>query len=101
MKPARQKRKQKMFTVTNKDEAAEPKKGPVDRIRLNGITATFWENQGEDGQIHTSVTVERNYKAGDTWKTTNSYDIRNIASLHALTGEIIRKFLFAEGHDGE
>ena len=90
-----------MSSNTNKKEAAEPNKGPVDKIRLNGITATFWENKAEDGQIHTSVTIERNYKAGDTWKTTNSYDIRNIASLHALTGEVIRRFLFTEGQDAE
>lgn len=90
-----------MSSNTSTSRAAEPKKGPVDKIRLNGITATFWENKGEDGKIHTSVTIERNYKAGETWKTTNSYGIQNIASLHALTGEVIRRFLFAEGQDGE
>ena len=79
----------------------ETKKAPVDKIRLNGITATFWENKSADGNIHLSVTVERNYKDGDKWKTTNSYGLANIASLHAVTGEIIRRFLFAAGQGDE
>jgi len=46
---------------------------PIHKIRVgNGITASIWANQTEDGILHT-VEVERRYKQGDDWNTSKSF----------------------------
>ena len=45
---------------------------PAAKFRMGRISATVWENQGENGPWY-STTILRSYKDGDTWKTTPSY----------------------------
>ena len=45
---------------------------PVHEIRMGAVKAAVWENQTEAGIRH-NVTVQRLYKDGDSWKTTESF----------------------------
>ena len=45
---------------------------PVHEIRMGAVKAAVWENQTEAGIRH-NVTIQRLYKDGDDWKTTESF----------------------------
>lgn len=45
---------------------------PVHEIRLGRIKAAIWENPVEERVRH-SVTVQRLYKDGEAWKTSESF----------------------------
>ena len=45
---------------------------PVHEVRLGRIKAAIWENETQTGLRH-NVTVQRIYKDGDDWKTSDSF----------------------------
>jgi hypothetical protein len=49
------------------------KNRPVHEVRLGAIKASIWENINGEITRH-SVTVQRFYKDGDQWKTTESFN---------------------------
>ena len=58
-----------------KTPAASPENGkqrPAHEIRLGRIKATIWANQGDNGPWY-NVTLSRNYKDGDEWKSSGSF----------------------------
>ena len=66
---------------TKKQENAEPKKGPAEKIRVGLITASIWENTNEKGTFH-NVTFERRYKdAEGKWQTSHSYNTGDLLDL--------------------
>jgi hypothetical protein len=68
------------FKSTQKKETAEPKKTPVDKVRIGLITASIWENTNDKGTFH-NVSFERRYKDGDQWKSTHSYGFNDLLDL--------------------
>ena len=48
------------------------KQRPAHEIRLGRIKATIWANQHDNGTWY-NVTLTRNYKDGDEWKSSNSF----------------------------
>ena len=65
---------------TKKNETAEAKNPPADKVRVGLITASIWENQTEKGTFH-NVTFERRYKDGDQWKSSHSYNADDLLAL--------------------
>lgn len=66
---------------TKKNEAAETRKAPVDKVRVGLITASIWENQTDKGVFH-NVTFERRYRDGEgNWKSSHSYNADDLLSL--------------------
>ena len=66
---------------TKKNEAAETKKPPADKIRVGLVTATIWENETEKGLYH-NVTFERRYRDGEgNWKSSHSYNADDLLAL--------------------
>jgi hypothetical protein len=61
--------------ATDTSESTEPaqtsNQPPVDKIRIGRVCSNIWRNSGEKGDFY-SVTLERNYKDGETRKTTQS-----------------------------
>jgi hypothetical protein len=49
-----------------------PKQRPVHEIRLGRVKAAVWANQGDKGTWF-NVTLSRNYKDGDEWKSSASF----------------------------
>src|ERR1700733_6209100 len=52
--------------------AEPPKQRPAHEIRLGRLKAAIWENQGDNGAWY-NVTLSRNYKDGDEWKSSASF----------------------------
>ena len=48
------------------------KQRPAHEIRLGRIKATIWANQGDNRPWY-NVTLSRNYKDGDEWKSSSSF----------------------------
>jgi hypothetical protein len=49
-----------------------PKNRPAHEIRLGRIKATIWANQNDNGTWY-NVTLSRNYKDSDEWKSSSSF----------------------------
>ena len=65
---------------------------PVARIKIGGVSAAIFRNEGEKGAFHTA-TIERSYKDGDDWKTTNSFGTKDLAALSAVSQQATAKCL--------
>src|SRR5712692_9980815 len=57
-----------------------PKQRPAHEIRLGRIKAAIWANQGDNGTWY-SVTLSRNYKDGDEWKSSASFGRDELLTL--------------------
>jgi len=60
--------------TTNNSTEAVPEKtgsGPVDHIKVGGITVAVWKNKGEHSDFFT-YSMQRSYKQGTEWKNTTS-----------------------------
>lgn len=63
---------------TNTPAKAENK--PAHEIRLYGLRATIWKNESEKGTFY-NTTFERNYRAGEEWKSTDSFGRDDLLTL--------------------
>lgn len=46
---------------------------PIQTFRVGAIQAAVWENEGKEGRMFKSVTLQKRYKAeNDEWKTSSS-----------------------------
>lgn len=67
----------------------QEKNTPLREYRAGGVRATIWENTHTDGKTQYTIqttTIERRYKKGDEWKSTNTYKLADIQKLkHVLT----------------
>ena len=59
----------------------ETRNAPVAKIRVGSVTASIWENNGENG-TRSSVTFQRSYKDKDgKWHNSDSYNIGDLLEL--------------------
>ena len=70
-----------LFTMSDKTDSNKP----VKSFRLRGITASIFENSSEDGKSFYKVTLQRSYKQGDEWKSTNSFGRDDLPLVSLLT----------------
>ncbi len=70
-----------LFTMSEKTDSNKP----VKSFRLRGITASIFENSSEDGKSFYKVTLQRSYKQGDDWKSTNSFGRDDLPLVSLLT----------------
>jgi hypothetical protein len=69
---------------------------PVKKFRLRGISASVFENQTEKGQTYFKVTVQRSYKDGKTFKSTNSFSRDDLPLLTEVATAAWREILKRE-----
>ena len=55
------------------------KKKPIKKFRRGRVEAAIWENQTDTATFY-SVTLERSYKDGDTYKTSSSLNPNDLAN---------------------
>ncbi|QDT91455.1 hypothetical protein [Gimesia algae] len=71
-----------LLTMSKKSDSNKP----VKSFRLRGITASIFENSSEDGKsTFFKVTLQRSYKQGDEWKSTNSFGRDDLPLVSLLT----------------
>ena len=69
---------------------------PVKKFRLRGISASVFENQTEKGQTYFKVTVQRSYKDGKTFKSTNTFSRDDLPLLTEVATAAWRDILKRE-----
>jgi len=71
---------------------------PVHEIRLGHVKAVIWANQTDTGVRH-NVCVQRLYRDGDTWATTDSFS-RDDLPLLAKVADLAHTWIFIETQNG-
>lgn len=70
---------------------------PIETIRLKGISASVFENKSEDGStIFYKVSLQRSYRQGDKWKTTQSLSRDDLPIAQLLLQKAWESILRAE-----
>lgn len=64
-------------TATTEKQPAQP---PVAKVRIGAITGSIWERKTEKGTFY-SVTFERRYRDGETFKSSHSYNADDLLAL--------------------
>lgn len=59
--------------VENMQEYRKESQGPIAKFRAGGIHVAIWANAGKDGLSYQTVSIDKNYKVGDEWRTTKSF----------------------------
>ena len=82
----------KISKMTNEENKEEKGRPPYKKIRVGNVTATIWDKEleGKDYKVY-SVKVEKNYKDGETWKTTNNYNTNDLPKLCLAVKEAYKK----------
>jgi hypothetical protein len=63
------------------------KKLPVYKCKVGAVEAAVWEQDGKDNRKFYGITVARNYKDGETWKTTTSFGTNDLPKLQLALAE--------------
>ena len=72
------------------------KQRPAHEIRLGRIKATIWANQGDNGTWY-NVTLSRNYKDGDEWKSSNSFGRDELLTV-AKAADLANSWIHEQNH---
>jgi hypothetical protein len=76
-----------MTYKTTTKKPRESGKPPVAKLRIGLINAAIWERTSDEGGAFYSVTFERRYKDGDSWKSTHSYNADDLLALAKLADQ--------------
>lgn len=71
---------------------------PVHEIRLGHVKAVIWANQTDNGIRH-NVSVQRLYRDGDTWATSDSFG-RDDLPLLSKVADLAHTWIFVETQNG-
>ncbi len=74
-----------------------PKQKPVHEIRLGRIRAAIWENNTQNGTMH-SVTITRLYKDDSGWKDSTSFG-RDDLPLVAKVADLVHTWIFQQSQE--
>jgi len=53
-------------------------KGPIAKFTAGNVNVAVWENENKEGNSFKSVSIEKVYKVGEEWITTNSLNVNEI-----------------------
>ena len=53
-------------------------KGPKAKFNAGAVQVAVWENEGKEGTLFETVTIDKRYKVGDEWKSTNSFKVNEL-----------------------
>ena len=70
---------------------------PIHEVRLGTIKSAVWKNETEAGTRY-NVTLNRLYKDGDQWRSTDSFG-RDDLLLLAKVADQTHSWICAQGHD--
>ncbi len=74
----------------------EQSNAPAFETRLNSIRVSVWKNENDDGAVWFNTTINRRYKDGDDWKSTDTYTSLSDLALVAEGVRLARDFIAAQ-----
>jgi len=63
---------------------------PTAEYKVGAAKVTVWENKREDGSTWKNFKVEKLYKKGDKWETSNSFDEQELLQLKEAVEQAIK-----------
>lgn len=78
-----------MKPSTSKPATPQVTNKPAHEIRLGSIRATVWMNKTEKGPMY-NTTLERNYRDGEEWRSSDSFGRDDLLSLGFVASEALR-----------
>lgn len=67
---------------------------PEHTIRVGGIQIAIWSNETVKGNFQ-SITIDKSYKDGETWKRTKSFKPTDLVKLQLGINEVL-KYLYVK-----
>lgn len=77
------------FTGFAQDKQDAEKQKPKATYQIGSAKVIVWENKKEDGTTWKNFQVEKVYKKGDEWKTTNSFSDTELLELKTAIDKAI------------
>ena len=62
---------------------------PIFTVRVGAIQFSVWENETTKGPMR-SVTINKSYKDGETWKTTQSFKVQDMPLIELGLKEVMK-----------
>ncbi|HZX20346.1 MAG TPA: hypothetical protein VFF13_05010 [archaeon] len=53
-------------------------KPPIAKFSAGSIQVSVWQNETKEGNVFHNVSLQKNYKVGEQWKSTNSMKLNEI-----------------------
>ncbi|HLC79851.1 MAG TPA: hypothetical protein VJG83_05535 [archaeon] len=53
-------------------------KAPKAKFSAGTIQVAVWENESKEGKKYSTVSLDKRYKVGDQWKSTNSMKVNEL-----------------------
>ncbi len=85
----------------NDDQQELPKQKPIDEIRVEGIRAAIWRNEGEKGPWY-AVTIDRSYRDSENqWHNTQSFRFSDLPTIATICDQAHNRIaqLIAQEHN--
>lgn len=79
------------FSLTSFIQMPQSKDAPIATYQVGTSKIIVWENKRNDGSIWKNFQVEKMYKKGDEWKTTNYFNQTELLELKAAINEAINQ----------
>ena len=70
---------------------------PLHEVHFGHVKAAIWANE-VDGRVRHNVTLQRLYKDGDDWKTSQSFG-RDDLALVAKVSDLAHTWIFQQGQE--
>lgn len=72
---------------------------PEKKFRAGAVSATIWKNKGKKANgeefEYSTISIDRNYKDGEDWKTSNSFRVNDLPKLGAVA-DLAYKYLVSK-----
>jgi len=72
---------------------------PVKTFRIGQITISLWRNPSEKYGDTLSVTIRKQYKSGEEWKETKSFNVNDLPKLQTGLQKAYEYIVLSESKD--
>lgn len=79
-----------------KKQTTETTNAPAFEAKLGSIRVTVWKNTNDSGAEWHNVTVERRYKQGDEWASSNSLTSAGDVTLAIEALQLAKTYIIAQ-----
>ena len=77
------------LTAFAREKQDSTKHKPKATYQVGAVFVTVWENKNPDGSSWKSFKVEKRYKKGDQWKSSNSFNEKELLELKSAIDKTI------------
>jgi hypothetical protein len=90
-----------VMTCFSQDKQLTEKQKPKATYQVGTSKVTVWENKKPDGSTWKNFKIEKTYKKGDKWVSTNSFDQNELLELKAAIDKAISEESVREKSDNK